>query len=45
VKLMFQPAEEGGGGAVKMIEAGLLEEALPLGTAAYAALALEALSS
>ncbi len=26
VKLMFQPAEEGGGGAVRMIEQGLLEE-------------------
>jgi amidohydrolase len=34
VKLMFQPAEEGGGGAVKMIEAGLLEN--PTVDAAYA---------
>jgi amidohydrolase len=34
VKLMFQPAEEGGGGAVKMIEAGLLEN--PTVDAAFA---------
>src|SRR5258708_6467847 len=34
VKLMFQPAEEGGGGAVKMIQDGLLEN--PTVAAAYA---------
>jgi amidohydrolase len=34
VKLMFQPAEEGGGGAVKMIQDGLLEN--PTVDAAYA---------
>jgi amidohydrolase len=34
VKLMFQPAEEGGAGAVKMIEAGLLDD--PTVDAAFA---------